>query len=163
MVSNYFLLDVLGGFENFKGVYAADTIDTGILRKEYSEAPEFFIVNTEPISSQRMGHWITFSRYRENGEVVLEMFDSLAYPLSSLSRNIQQIMKSGSYENFLTNQKVLQTVSSNFCGLYCIARFISLLHKESLKDFLNAFSSDREQNDERVCKYIRDRCIKWRG
>ena len=160
MVSNYFLQDVLGGFDNFRGVYAADTIDTNILRKEYSGAQEFFIVNTEPISSQQMGHWIAFSRYREDGEVVLELFDSLAYPVSSLHSNIKQIVKSASYESFVTNQRILQSVSSIFCGLYCIARFISLLHEESLKDFLKTFSSDRESNDSRACTYIRDQCIK---
>lgn len=160
MVSNYFLQDVLGRFDSFRGVYAADTIDTHILRKEYSGALEFFIVNTEPISSQQMGHWIAFSRYRDAGEVVLELFDSLGYPVSSLSSNIKQIVKSASYESFVTNQRILQPPSSNFCGLYCIARFISLLHEEALKDFLNAFSSERELNDTRVCTYIRDQCIK---
>lgn len=154
MVSNFYLADVLGGFKSFKGVFASDTLPENIFC-DGEKSMSFIIVNTEDLSSPKMGHWISISKYDEAGISILEVFDSLAYPISLLSQNIKRMIMRTHFDVLKTNQKILQALTSNFCGIYCIARFVSLLECTSLTNFLKNFGDNRLKNDKIAVDYIR--------
>ena len=155
-VSNFYLHDTLGSFQSFMGVFAPDTLPWNIFRERHRGRMEFLIINSEEISSNRSGHWLSFTRYKEDGRCVLEFFDSLAFPHSLLPENVKKMIAVSDFDIFKTNQKILQSVASNYCGLYCIARFLSLLHETRLEKFLNTFKVDKALNDQIVVMYIRD-------
>ena len=155
MTSNFYLTDVLGGFKCFKGVFASDTLPQNIFCNSQN-AMSFLIVNTENYSSPKMGHWVSISTYVERGSVILEVFDSLALPISLLSENIRRMIMSSNFDILKKNQQILQSMTSNFCGIYCIARFISLLKEVSLTNFLKMFGKIKSENDGHVVKYIRE-------
>ena len=69
---------------------------------------------------------------------------------------LKKMIAVSDFDIFKTNQKILQSVASNYCGLYCIARFLSLLHETRLEKFLNTFKVDKALNDQIVVMYIRD-------
>lgn len=154
MTSNFYLTDVLGGFKCFKGVFAADTLPQNIFRNRQNTM-SFLIVNTENLSSPKMGHWVSISRYEEDKCIILEVFDSLALPISLLSENIRKMIMSSHFDVLKTNHQILQSMSSNFCGIYCITRFISLLQNATLTNFLKIFGKDKDENDGLAVRYIR--------
>ena len=155
MVSNFYLHDNLSAFNSFRGVFAPDTLPQNIFRDELRTKLEFIIINSENLTSGRMGHWLAFSRYREEGRCVLELFDSLAFPCSLLGGNIMRMIAMTHFDDFKSNQRILQNITSNYCGLYCIARFLSLLQAVTLEDFLEEFNVDKSLNDRVAVMYIR--------
>ena len=154
MVSNFYIWDTLGCFEEFLGVFSADGIDKNIFKSKL-QGFEFVILNTEEIRSKRQGHWISLSRYFKENQVILELFDSFGYPVRALHKNIQDVIKNTQFNTFLTNNRVIQHPESNYCGFFTIARFVSLKTNVSIEDFLSGFSSETAQNDTKVIKYIR--------
>ena len=155
-VSNFYLHDTLSCFQSFMGVFAPDTLPQNIFRERHEGKMEFLIINSEEISSNRSGHWLSFMRYREDGRCVLEFFDSLAIPHSLLPENVKKMIAISHFDIFKSNLKILQSVASNYCGLYCIARFLSLLNRMRLEKFLSTFEADKVLNDHVVVMYIRD-------
>ena len=154
MVSNFYLADVLGGFKSFKGVFASDTLPENIFCGG-ENSMDFIIVNTEDLNSPKMGHWISISKYEEGGSSILEVFDSLAFPISLLSQNIKRMIMRTHFDILKTNQQILQSLTSNFCGIYCIARFVSLLECTTLTNFLKIFGKIKLKNDRIAVDYIR--------
>ena len=155
MVSNFYIQDVLGCFEEFAGVYSADNVKQNLFSEKFKSL-QFIIINTEELQSKVQGHWISISRYLKNGEVILEFFDSFGYPLSALHKNIQNVIKKARFKTFITNNKIIQHPESNYCGFFAIARFISLKLNIEIDEFLSIYSSATKQNDSRVIKYIRE-------
>ena len=155
MVSNFYIEDTLKCFDEFDGVFSADSVNKNIFSREFKRF-QFIILNTEEIHSKAHGHWISLSRYFENGEVILELFDSFGYPLRALHKNIQSVIKSAHFQTFVTNNKIIQHPKSNYCGFFAIARFVSLKLNIDMEKFLSAFSTETEHNDLRVIKYIRE-------
>lgn len=155
MVSNFYIEDTLGCFEEFAGVFSADNVNKNIFNTKFKSF-QFIILNTEEIQSKTLGHWISLSRYFKDGEVVLELFDSFGYPLSALHKNIQDVIRCARFQTFVTNNRIIQHPKSNYCGFFAIARFISLKLNIVIEKFLSEFSSETELNDLRVIKYIRE-------
>ena len=155
MVSNFYIEDTLGCFEEFAGVFSADNVNKSIFNTKFKDL-QFIILNTEEIQSKSLGHWISLSRYFKDGEVVLELFDSFGYPLSALHKNIQDVIRCARFQTFVTNNRIIQHPKSNYCGFFAIARFISLKLNIEIEKFLSEFSSETELNDLMVIKYIRE-------
>ena len=154
MVSNFYIQDTIGHFDEFAGVYSADSVKQDLFSKKFKSF-QFIIVNTEELQSKVLGHWVSISRYFKNGEVILEFFDSFGYPLSALHKNIQNVIKKARFQTFITNNKIIQHPESNYCGFFAIARFLSLKLDIGADEFLTLFSSATKQNDSKVIKYIR--------
>lgn len=153
-ISNFYIQDTLGCFEEFLGVFSADGINRNIFNSGFRRF-EFLIINTEEIQSEKEGHWISLSRYFKQGQVILELFDSFGFPVRALHKNIQQVIKNSQFNTFLTNNRIIQHPESKYCGFFAIARFVSLMMNVTIEDFLSAFSLQTADNDSIVIKYIR--------
>ena len=153
MVSNIYLEKTLKHINGFVGVFAADQISAETFN---GALPQYAIVNTKNMTDPAMGHWLLLSRYEEAGEIILELFDSFAYPVNILCENLKDIIRKLHYDCFVTNNLNVQHLSSQYCGIYCIGRILSIRNMETLADHLNMFSPILTRNDVIVCDYIRD-------
>ena len=154
-LDNIYIDQTLKNFSQFYGVFAADHLNKYFFRPSFYSM-QYIIVNTEPISSKKHGHWIALCRYLDKDEkVILECFDSLAWPISLLHSNIKNTILNANFDLFVTNNKMLQHPGSSYCGFYTIARFLGLIRKSNITDFLSHFTCDLIENDLRVLEYIR--------
>lgn len=152
MVSNVYLDKTLRDIEGWRGVYPADNVPSKIFTR--SPRPQFTIINTNPINVPG-GHWLLLSRYNSRDGIVLELFDSLAYPISVLDDRIKKVFIQETYALFKTNVKIIQHVNSRYCGIFAIARILSILKDQSLLSHLKIYSEKLEDNS-RICYlYIR--------
>ena len=154
MVSNFDFENALSKSDQFLGVFSADHLDKYVFRGAF-KSMKYVIINTEPIGSKRVGHWISLSRYLDkNGKVILECFDSFGWPIKLFHQNIKDAIRNARFDVFVTNNKILQHPKSNYCGVYIIARFLGLFTKSNFTDFLSHFTSDLAGNDTQVERYI---------
>ena len=153
MVSNIYLNSTLRNIDGWRGVFAADTIPINPFTSPQSK-PQFVIVNTSPIRDSD-GHWVLLSKYSESGNTVLEVCDSYGWPLSSLHQNIQTVLLTVKFDFLLTNNQNIQHIQSNYCGLFTIARIVSILRSESLQKHLSLYSANLSKNNQRCIDYIR--------
>ena len=154
MVDNFFISQTLGNFDQFLGVFAANHLNNYLFRKKFKSL-QYVIVNTEPLNGKE-GHWISLSRYKDKkGRIILEFFDSLSWPVILLHHNIKKTIQNAYFDIFVTNNKILQHPRSKFCAFYTIARFMSLIKKTNMLDFLSYFTYVLSKNDELVLRYIR--------
>ena len=155
MVDNFYINQTLDKFHQFLGVFAANHLDENLFRKNFSSV-QYVIINTEHLESGEEGHWISLSRYKDKkGRVILEFFDSLAWPVILLDHNIRKTIQNARFDIFVTNNKMIQHPRSKYCGFYTIARFLGLLKENNISDFLSHFTCDLTGNDRRVLRYIR--------
>ena len=154
MVDNFFISQTLGNFDQFLGVFPANHLNNYLFKKEFKSL-EYVICNTEPLNGKE-GHWISLSRYEDNkGRIILEFFDSLAWPVILLHHNIKKTIQNAHFDIFVTNNKMMQHPRSKFCAFFTIGRFLSLLKKTNMIDFLSYFSYDLAENDKLIISYIR--------
>ena len=138
MCSNIFLINVLKGFKKFVGVFACDELHTiTSSKREFSS----IIVNTEKSTSNKAGHWILLTYFRKNKKLVYcEIFDSLAHNISEIPMLIVEYIRSLDVPVKYSHTQI-QSYLSDFCGLFCIARFLSILSREDLDKFTKYFSN----------------------
>ena len=138
MCSNIFLISVLKGFKIFGGVFACDELHTiTSSKREFSS----IIVNTEKSTSNKAGHWILLTYFRKNKKLVYcEIFDSLAHNISEIPMLIVEYIRSLDVPVKYSHTQI-QSYLSDFCGLFCIARFLSILSREDLDKFTKYFSN----------------------
>ena len=158
MCSNVYLSQVLNRYKSFGGVFACDELKSLNLptKKVLS-----IIVNTEPLDSNISGHWVLITFFSKNKALIkCEIFDSLAQPISNLPPALQDYIRLLKIPvRYLTVQ--IQSDLSDFCGLFCMARFMSILINERLNIFTNNFSArNLDQNDKisvkLILRYIRE-------
>ena len=131
--------------QNFVGVFPFD-----LLPKKPS-GDFSLIVNTDN-STQPGDHWLVLSRK-----------DSKMYFIDSFGRNYNDLTFDidfvKSMRNFIGdeqvryNQRWLQRLTSNVCGVYCIY-FVRELTKHSLSYCLSAFNENLRKNDQYVLNYL---------
>ena len=98
------------------------------------------IVNTEKSTSNKSGHWILLTYFRKNKKLVYcEIFDSLAHNISELPMLIVEYIRSLDVPVKYSHTQI-QSYFSDFCGLFCIARFLSILSREDLDKFTKYFN-----------------------
>ena len=138
MCSNIFLISVLKRFKNFEGVFACNELHTITLGKsEFSS----IIVNTEKSTSNKSGHWILLTYFRKNKKLVYcEIFDSLAHNISDFPMLIVEYIRLLDVPVKYSHTQI-QSYFSDFCGLFCIARFLSILSREDLDKFTKYFNN----------------------
>ena len=158
MCSNVYLSQVLNRYKSFGGVFACDELKSLNLptKKVLS-----IIVNTEPLDSNISGHWVLITFFSKNKALIkCEIFDSLAQPISNLPPALQDYIRLLKIPvRYLTVQ--IQSDLSDFCGLFCMARFMSILINERLNIFTNNFNvRNLNQNDKisvkLILRYIRE-------
>ena len=157
MCSNVYLTRVLNRYKSFGGVFACDELRT---IDHSSKKILSIIVNTETAASENSGHWMLITFFNKNKTLVkCEVFDSLAQHKSDLPSMIQDYIRSlKSPTKYSTTQ--IQSNFSDFCGLFCVARFMSILLNEGLNTFTSNFTTrNLEQNNKTsvnlISRYIK--------
>ena len=138
MCSNIFLTRVLKRFKNFEGVFACDELKTITLsERKFSSV----ILNTEKSSSDKSGHWVLLTYFRKNKKLIhCEIFDSMGYNTNELPPLIREYIRCLDIHVEYSYTQI-QSYFSDFCGLFCIARFLSILSGEDLNKFTKYFNN----------------------
>jgi len=157
MCSNVYLTQVLNRYKSFGGVFACDELRT---IDHSSKKILSIIVNTETAATENSGHWMLITFFTKNKTLVkCEVFDSLAQHKSHLPPMIQDYIRLlNSPVKYSTTQ--IQSNFSDFCGLFCVARLMSILLNEGLNTFTSNFTTrNLEQNNETsvnlISRYIK--------
>lgn len=112
----------------------------------------FFVVNTSPSHVQNDGHWMLVIIH---GNDDCELFDSLALTKEHLPVEILQFLSKFRKVRFAS--KAIQSPISNFCGVFAIARALSVCKAESATKFYKNFNKKLlYQNDIIATQYILD-------
>ena len=131
--------------QNFVGVFPFD------LLPEKPSGNFSLVVNTDN-STQPGDHWLVLSRK-----------GSKIYFIDSYGRNYNDLMFDADFVNSMRNfigdeqvrynQRWLQRLTSNVCGVYCIY-FVKELTKHSLNYCLSVFNENLAKNDQYVLNYL---------
>ena len=153
MTSNFYLTGLLEEFDGFIGVFARDNLPA-IKPIKYGSLS--LIVNTNSLSDNGGGHWLLISLIFNNNQVQLcEVFDSLNLGLEHLHEDISVYIKRMRVETKFNNRQI-QCISSDFCGFFCVCRFLSIFVDEPLSLFLNKFNYiNLSNNDILVIRLIK--------
>ena len=91
-----------------------------------------------------------------NNQVQLyEVFDPLYLGLEHLHEDISVYIKRMRVETKFNNRQI-QCISSDFCGVFCVCRFLSIFVDEPLSLFLNKFNYiNLSNNDILVIRLIK--------
>lgn len=146
MLDNIYLESVLKPWSSLKQVTSIDQLSS---IKNITNFPSSFIVNTRPFP--QAGHWIALI-FTKNFHCIY--FDSLGPSMSSQISEIQNFINSNSLSLEL-NLHPIQSLSSVYCGFFCIAKIISNMLKEDQFTFVQHFSTNLDDNDVIVLKLIK--------
>ena len=112
----------------------------------------FFVVNLSPSHVQNYGHWVLVIIHSNDN---CELFDSLALSKDQLPIEILQFLSKFGRVRF--SSKPIQSPLSNFCGVFVIARALSVYKAESAAKFYKNFHKQLLcQNDIIATQYILD-------
>ena len=140
MVSNVLIDAILENISNYKGCYALDEMI--LVNPISSKSTSSYVINTFEKSFYHGGHWLLISYFPKTCEI--EIFDSLGSPNLIPSTIIKHLQKYGTVS---TPCPQIQGFLSNYCGLYCISRCISIFRGQKLSKFLSNFDQDTVSND----------------
>lgn len=130
--------------ELFQGIYPVDRLPT------ITVYPSFIIINTSK-SHVYNGHWILL--YMKNNEEVI-FFDSYGRPPDNVNNGCI-LTKYLSKYNVEYNHFLLQSRSSNVCGLYCIYVAFYLSRGVSFNKMFSQFYTDVDCNDTLLVKKVK--------
>ena len=145
-------MELLGRFENFIGVFPCDKLDTiNLKNRKFSSV----IINTQKSTSDDVGHWVLLTIFTKNETLTrCEVFNSLGGGRTELPTLIHDYIRTLQITVKYSNIQI-QSHFSDFCGLFCAGRFLSIIADESLKDFTNHFKLNfLDHNDRRLVKLI---------
>lgn len=158
MCSNVYLTQVLKRYKSFGGVFACDELKT---IEQPTKKILSIIVNTEPAGSNISGHWMLITFFNRNKTLIkCEIFDSVAQHMSDLPPALQDYIRLLKIPvKYSTTQ--IQSDFSDFCGLFCMARFMSILLNEGLDTFTNNFNirnldGNNKTSVKLIFRYIKD-------
>lgn len=153
MTSNIFIAQILDVFHSFLGVFPSD---------EYPKLPRIkhgvlgAVFNTKSSKEHVCGHWVLISYFIYDYKLIFcEIFDSLSLNENILPTNIIEYISS--LKTHVKYSKIrVQSLESEFCGIFCIARFLSIYLNECLNVFLAKFDTrELMVNDRKVVVIIR--------
>jgi hypothetical protein len=118
---------------------------------QHESAPEeMYIINTEQIKSNSVGHWMLISKRMINGKTHIIFFDSLGLP-AVLLHVINYINKNiGEGGTLVCNKYPVQLETSASCGRFVTLLASHLNNNLSYDSFLHAFSSTPAINEKKV-------------
>ena len=158
MCSNVYFTQVLARYKSFGGVFACDELKT----IELSTKKILSInINTEPSTSDISGHWILLTVFSKNKKLVkCEVFDSLAQHISEFPLVVRDYIRFLEIPMKYSNTQI-QSNFSDFCALFCMARFMLVLLNEGLITFTNNFNIRNLDRNNKISfklifRYIKD-------
>lgn len=154
MTTTVFIDKFLSGLPNYITCIPSDLInhENNWLIPAGVHIPCFFVVNTSPSDIQHEGHWLLAIIHNRNK---IELFDSLAHSKDQLPVEITKFLSK--FKKVVFSSKPIQSPFSNFCGVFVLAKALSVCKTESIEEFYENFQHDLlYQNDSLVIKYILD-------
>jgi Ulp1 family protease len=138
---------ILGRMDMFMTTLPADGLNRVIRwwRKWDGEETKCFVLNTSP-RSVHWGHWLLLTFFK--GKERIEVFDSLGSPALIPGNIRSQLEKIGM---ILFTETPIQELTSNFCGIYVLARAQSIDKGETLKYFYKKFNLDNLDSNDVTC------------
>ncbi len=126
------------------GVFPSDKIPAKV------KGPCTMVINTDA-STNPGSHWVAIFITRDG---IAEYFDSYGQPpeVAEISSFLNR------YRMRYYNKKQVQGPFSSVCGHYCIYFAIQRWQNVHMKDIVNKFSNDHEENDEMITQWINDNC-----
>lgn len=140
MVSNVLIDNILSDIHNYKGCYALDQMK--MIDPSFSEHPSSYVINTYESSFYYGGHWLLCTYFPKTHQ--FEVFDSLGSTDLIPSMILSHLQK---YGHVSSNCPQIQDFSSNYCGMYCISRCISISKGQKLVKFLSNITQNTHSND----------------
>ena len=171
----------LGDYVPKEKIFLLEELKGSTLQKLLPKEKDYIIVLFETVEDNN-GHWTALLRYKENGNEIIEFFDSYGntpkevYQFNSKLKNnklnqnrnylsdlIMNYMKSNKNALFIYNNKKLQAYGDDIatCGRWVIFRIFSLMKRDmNLYSFIHLFRFLKniltfETNDEIVSLIVR--------
>ena len=126
----------------FEGVYPRDCLPKDV------KYPSGIICNTDP-ASQPGEHWICI--YVDHYGVG-EYFDSFGLP--PLFKEFKKYLTEYCV-SWIFNDKTIQSITSNVCGLYCMYYLIMRSKGFTMRELMKVFSDDCVSNDKIVVELFK--------
>lgn len=155
MTSTYFLHNCLKNIPNYTTVLPIDHLDkVEKWFKTYEGSfPKSFVINTEPSNVKSGGHWILTTFFKTNKYMTIEIFDSLALGSDSLPAELGR--QFGHLGKLVYSNLQIQAYTSDYCGLFCLYRCLSINIGQPLDLFYKSFSmTNLNDNDKKVVLLI---------
>lgn len=150
MATSSFIDDFLREIPNYITCLPSDLITNVVNYPWVKSETAFFVVNLSPSYILDDGHWILVIMY-DNGDC--ELFDSLALAKEYLPPDILKFLSIFKKVSF--NRIQIQADHSNFCGVFVIARALSLIKSVTLPQFMENFHKEMlDKNDHIVTEYV---------
>ena len=150
MTTTSFIDGFLRDFPNYIACIPSDLIINVDNCSQINGKTPFFVVNTSPSHVQNFGHWLLVIIHSHE---ICELFDSLALSKDQLPLDILHFLSKFKTVKFST--KPIQSPISNFCGVFVIARALSVCKGESPAKFYKNFHKELlYKNDITATKYI---------
>ena len=154
-------MDVLKDFKKFIGVFPSNVVP--IIQIDCKRFKSM-IVNTNKYKDKGMGHWllVTFF-FLDEVLTSCEVFDSLGGGEKSVPLHLSEYISNLRVDVKYSNIR-LQAFNSDFCGIFCITRFLSILIDEKHTRFMKYFNLKFvERNDRKLVSLISEYIKKING
>lgn len=141
MTTNIYLDSVLSRIPVYAGIYASDQLSS--IRGPL--AGKLILANTNALEEvETRGHWLAIY-FTHNGRA--EIFDSLCMDLRIRCPTVVEFCENNASSIIYTPYRI-QPANSRLCGIYCIARTLSISLGIALSGFCALFHRDEiEYND----------------
>ena len=151
MCSNFYLMDVLKDFKIFVGVFPCNGIP--IIQTDRVSF-KCMIINTNKYKDEGMGHWLLVTFFVVDEVLTLcEIFDSLGGGEKSVPPHYSEYISRLRVDVKYSSIRV-QALTSDFCGIFCITRFLSILGEKQTR-FMKCFNLKfLERNDRKLVSLI---------
>lgn len=135
----------------FCGVYPRDVLSLIAVR---TNKPATYVINTG--TSRTTGeHWVVVYF---NGRGKGEFFDSFGLPPRHV--DIERFLTRHTL-SYIYNSRILQSVVSNTCGLYCLHYIMKRSRGESMDRIVSIFHPQRPRMNDLKIKRIMARKVTW--
>jgi hypothetical protein len=125
----------------FLGVFARNNLPKVV------SYPSAFIFNTDVKSGKGM-HWLSIIFTKDKK---CQFFDSLGFPPTFYG--LENYIKKRS-SSLVFNKHPIQSLNSNYCGLYALLFILVLCRGQSFSNFLGRFHLDTNKNDLIIKKHL---------
>ena len=122
------------------------------------------IINTNKYQEESIGHWLLVNFFSVDKIVRLcEIFDSLGGGEKSVPPHLSEYISRLRVDVKYSSIRV-QALTSDFCGIFCVTRFLSILIGEKQTRFMKYFNLKFvERNDRKLVSLINENLKKING
>lgn len=123
----------------FKGVFSSENMPK---KSTYFQTPFCFVVNTDP-SWLPGAHWVAIFVDQDQK---IEFFDSFG------RRPMTQHLKNFCGREYTFNERIIQSLTSNVCGQYCIYFLYNRCSGKSFSRIMKCFNPNTAWINDRIVK-----------